>query len=457
MTAHPLSRARSAPPVRLVHLGLGNFFRAHQAWYTDRAPDGAEWGIAAFTGRRPGLADALTPQDGLYTLVTRGAEGDRFDVVASLSRAHPATHHEAWLAYIASPDVRIVTLTVTEAGYFRAAHGGLDLNQPLVLADLERLKADPTALVQTAPARLVAGLWARHRADAGPITLLPCDNLPDNGAVVARVVGDLAELVDPSLLAWIEESVSTVTTVVDRITPRTTPQDMELVAAQTGADDRAPVVTEPFSEWVLSGAFLGGRPRWEDAGATFSDDVTPYEQRKLWLLNGGHSLLAYAGSALGHQSVSDAVADDRCRAWLEQWWSEAAAHLSLQTAEVTAYRAALIDRFANPHIRHRLDQIAADGSQKLPVRILPVLRLERSAGRLPEGAVRVLAAWLAHLRGAGAPVQDPKAGDLRASAAGPLPEAARRILDLLDPAVGGDAEVVGAVAAEAQAVTSQSR
>ena len=457
MTASPLSRVRPAPPVRLVHLGLGNFFRAHQAWYTDRAPDGAEWGIAAFTGRRPDLADALTPQDGLYTLVTRGAEGDRFDMISSLSRPHSATDHDAWLAYAVSPETRIVTLTVTEAGYFRGAGGGLDLDQPLVRADVETLKGDRAALVSTAPARLVAGFPARHRADAGPITLLPCDNLPENGAVVARVVRDLAELLDRALAAWMEESVSTVTTVVDRITPRPTPEDIELVAKQTGLDDRAPVVTEPFSEWVLSGTFLGGRPRWEDSGATFSDDVTPYEERKLWLLNGGHSLLAYAGSALGHQSMSEAVADDRCRVWLEEWWSEAAAHLSLPATEVTAYRAALLDRFANPHIRHRLDQIAADGSQKLPVRILPVLRLERSAGRLPEGAIRVLAAWLAHLRGAGAPVQDPRAEELTAAAAGPLTDAARRILDKLDPAAGGDAEVVAAVAAEAEVPTSQSR
>ena len=452
-----MTRDRPAAPVRMVHLGLGSFFRAHQAWYTDRAPDSADWGIAAFTGRRPDLADALTPQDGLYTLVTRGAEGDRFDVISSLSRARAATDHGAWLASVASPEAAVVTLTVTEGGYLRAADGGLDLDQPLVRADLETLRADPTALVQTAPGRLVAGLWARHRAGAGPITIVPCDNLPGNGAVVARVVGDLAELVDPGLAAWIEQSVSTVTTMVDRITPRTTSQDIELVAKRTGFDDRAPVVTEPFSEWVLSGTFAAGRPRWEDAGAVFSDDVTPYEERKLWLLNGGHSLLAYAGSALGHQSVSEAVADDRCGAWLEQWWSEAAAHLSLPATDVMAYRTALLERFANPHIRHHLDQIAADGSQKLPVRILPVLRLERSAGRLPEGAVRVLAAWLAHLRGAGAPVQDPRAEELSAAAAGPVVDAARRILGMLDPAVGGDAEVVTAVAGEAQVLTSQSR
>jgi fructuronate reductase len=233
------------------------------------------------------------------------------------------------------------------------------------------------------------------------------------------------------------DSVSTVTTMVDRITPRTTPADVQAVLEETGTEDRAPVVTEPFHEWVLSGAFLAGRPRWEDAGATFTDDVSPYEHRKLWLLNGAHSLLAYAGSALGHQTVAEAVADDRCRAWVEQWWSEASPHLSLPAVDLAAYRSALSTRFANPRIEHRLEQIAADGSQKLPVRIVPVLRRERAAGRLPEGALRVVAAWLAHLRGA----------ELVASAAGPLPAAVRRVLAFLDPTLAEDTEVASAVVA----------
>lgn len=442
-----MRRDRPAPPVRLVHIGLGNFFRAHQAWYTDQAPDAEEWGYAAFTGRRPDMADALTPQEGLYTLVTRGREGDRFDVMASLARAHPATDHEAWLGYLRSPDVRAVTLTVTEAGYFRGSDGGLDLEHPAVRGDIDTLKGDSGALVRTAPGRLVAGLHARRAADAGPISLVPCDNLPGNGAVVGRVVSDLAGVVDPDLATWIRDTVSTVTTMVDRITPRTTPSDVQAVLEKTGAADEAPVVTEPFSEWVLSGSFTAGRPRWEDAGATFTDDVSPYEDRKLWLLNGAHSLLAYAGSALGHASVAEAVADDRCRGWVEQWWSEASPHLSLAAADVTAYRSALADRFANPRIEHRLEQIAADGSQKLPVRILPVLRRERAAGRLPEGALCVLAAWVAHLRGAGAPVQDPRRDELVDAAAGPLPDAARRVLGVLDPELTEDADVASAVVA----------
>ena len=437
--------ARPEAPVRLVHLGLGNFFRAHQAWYTDRAPDAGEWGIAAFTGRRAELAEALTAQEGLYTLITRAADEDRFEVLASLSRAHPGTDHQGWLGWLASPEVRVVTITVTEAGYLLGADGGLDRDRPQVQADVEALRQDRCALVRTAPARLVAGLAARRDAEAGPLALVPCDNLPSNGDVVGRVVRDLAELVDPTLADWIAGSVSCVTTMVDRITPKTTPEDPRTVRQGTGLDDRCPVATEPFSEWVLSGAFPGGRPTWEDAGATITDDIEPYEHRKLWLLNGGHSLLAYAGSALGHRTVADAVADETCRGWLEEWWSEASRHLPFPEHDVAAYRAALLDRFANPRMHHRLAQIAADGSQKLPVRILPTLRLERAAGRLPQGAVRALAAWIRHLRGIGVPVVDAHADQVIPLAAGPLREAVPRVLAALDPALADDRELVAAV------------
>jgi fructuronate reductase len=448
---------RPAAPVRLVHLGLGNFFRAHQAWYTDRAPDTHDWGIAAFTGRRGDLADALTAQEGLYTLVTRAADGDRFDVLASISRAHAGTDHQAWLGYLASPDVRAVTITVTEAGYVRGPDGGLDRDRPEVQADVEALRQDLTAVVRTAPARLVAGCAARRRADGGPLTVVPCDNLPGNGAVVAGVVRDLAELVDPGLADWVAGSVAYVTTMVDRITPKTTAEDLRAVKEATGLDDRCPVATEPFSEWVLSGAFPGGRPRWDDAGATVTDDIEPYEHRKLWLLNGGHSLLAYAGSALGNQTVAEAVADETCRAWLEEWWSEASQHLSLPAADVAAYRAALLDRFANPRMHHRLDQIAADGSQKLPVRILPTLRRERAEGRLPQGAARALAAWVCHLRGVGAPVTDARADQVVPLAAASLPEAVPRVLAALDPALADDDDLVAAVLAHAEQLGQRKR
>jgi fructuronate reductase len=448
----PLSRARDgrpAAPVRHVHLGLGNFFRAHQAWYTEHAPDAADWGIAAFTGRSAALADTLTAQDGLYTLDVRAADDDHFAVISSVSAAHPASDHTSWLAYLSSPQVQVVTLTVTEAGYLRGTDGGLDAAHPAVQADLAALRSDATAQVRTMPGRLVAGLVARQRAGAGPLTIVPCDNLPGNGPAAQRVVTGLTAQFDTALGPWISESVRFVTTVSDRITPQLTEQDPALVQARTGITDRAPVVTEPFSEWVLSGTFAGSRPAWDEAGATFTADITPFEQRKLWLLNGGHSLLAYAGSVRGHRTVADAIADETCQGWLQQWWDEASAHLGLPTDGIAAYQAALAGRFGNPRIRYLLAQVATDGSVKLPVRILPVLRIERAAGRLPQGAIRVLAAWVWHLRGLGAPISDPRATDLTAMAAGPLRGAVRAVLAALDPALGEDADLIAATVSEA--------
>ena len=449
MSARRLSRTTAAPPVRVVHLGLGAFSRAHQAWYTDRAADGDGWGIAAFTGRRPDLAEALAAQDGLYTLVTRAPEGDAFDVVSSVAQAYPAGDTGAWLRLLASPDVRVVTATVTEAGYLRGPSGGLDRDSPDAARDVAALRADPTAPVGSAPARLLAGLLARRRSGAGPVTLVPCDNLPDNGPALAAVLRDLAEAVDPTLLDWLDSHVATATTMVDRITPRPTDADREAVLAATGVDDRCPVVTEPFSEWVVSGDFPGGRPAWESAGALLTDDVTPFEQRKLWLLNGAHSLLAYTGSLRGHTTVAGAVADGSCAALLQEWWTTCLPHLAVSRPEAQAYCAALLERFANPRMRHALAQIAADGSQKLPVRLLPVLALERAAGRLPEPAVTVLAAWLLHLRGSGPPVTDVRADDLRALAGRSLSDAVPAVLATLDPALGDDAELVAAVRSRA--------
>jgi len=209
-------------------------------------------------------------------------------------------------------------------------------------------------------------------------------------------------------------------------------------------------MTEPFTEWVISGEFAAGRPRWEDAGATFPPDVAPYEERKLWLLNGAHSMLAYAGSIRGHVMVAEAVRDDVCLAWLQEWWDVAVRHLSLPEADNAAYCALLTERFASSRMRHRLDQIAWDGSLKLPIRVLPTLRKERAAGRLPPGATRPVAAWVCHLRGAGATVTDVRAAQFLPLAAGPLPEAVRLVLTALDPDLAADDAVVAAVLTQAR-------
>ena len=430
MPAARLARA-SRPPIRIAHLGLGNFFRAHQAWYTSVAPDAARWGIAAFTGRSRPLATSLAQQDGLFTLLVRGPDRDDPTLVSSISAAHPGADVDTWRGLLTRPEVSVVTLTVTEAAYRRGRGGALDDADPEVRADLAAWRSG--APLSTIPGRLCAGLNARRLTFAGPTAVVSCDNLPGNGAATARVVQDFASAAEPALLPWLRDNVSFVTTMVDRITPRTTPGD---VALTDGADE-VPVVTEPFTEWLLEGDFPRGRPAWEAGGARFVSDVRPHELRKLLLLNGGHSLLAYAGSALGKSTIAEAVADERCRAWLDEWWDEAVRHVPLPAPELADYRVALLGRFANPRIRHTLAQIAADGSQKIPIRVLPVLRGERRAGRPATGAARVLASWIGHLQGHGAPVNDAGA-EPYAGRAG----STRDLLDLLAPDLAADERLI---------------
>lgn len=451
---HRLSRdadGRPAGPVRIAHLGLGNFFRAHAAWYTDLAADADGWGIAAFAGRS-GPPAGLVEQDGLYTLLVRDTAGDLPRVVSSISAVHGATDVAAWHRTLTLPDLAVVTSTVTEAGYCRASDGGLDLDDARVHADLAALRADPGPVpTLTAPGRIVSGLRARRAAGLGGVTLVPCDNLPDNGAVVRRVVLALAHAVDPDLARWISATCGFVTTVVDRITPRTTEADRVDVLTATGTADPACVVTEAWSEWVLAGEFVAGRPAWESAGARFVPDVGPWERRKLWLLNGAHSLLAYAGPLRGHVTVAEAIIDPELRAWVEQWWDEAGPLLPLPADEVQAYREALLRRFADPHVRHLLAQIAADGSQKLPVRIVPVLRAALASGTVAVGAARVIAAWTLHLRGAGAPVADEGAAGLREAVRDvPLPDAVHLVLSAL--AVPGGRPTPGGVPSDRLAI-----
>jgi fructuronate reductase len=438
----------------MVHLGLGSFFRAHQAWFTARATDAEGWGIAAHAGRRPELARDLTAQGGMFTLVTRGAERDVHELVGSIVRSHAAADHARWLADLAEPEVRVVTLTVTEAGWCRGPDGALDVSNPAIAADLDALRHDPIAPVSSAPARLLAGLAARRLADAGTITLVPCDNLPGNGAALREVLRRLAEVVEPRMLDWLDAQVAFASTMVDRITPATTDADRRAVEAATGWRDRAPVVTEPFAEWVVSGLRAGDHPDWASAGARLVDDVAPYEQRKLTLLNGAHSMLAYLGSVRGHDTVAAAIRDATCRGWVERWWAESAPYLDTPAIDVAHATRVLVDRFANPRIEHRLAQIAQDGSQKLPVRVLPTVRAARADGRVPEAAACTLAAWIVCLRGGGAMVVDPRTDELVALAAGSVGEATRRVLAALDDSLADDEAFVDAVEVQVEELSA---
>ena len=448
-----LPNTPAAAPVRIVHLGVGNFHRAHQAWYTFRSPDADKWGIAAFTGRRSDTADALAPQDGLYTLITRSAEGDTFELIGALSAVHAAAEHETYLDHLSRPELAVITITVTEAGYLRGADGHLNAGRGVVASDVQVLRSDPRGPVASLPAKLAAGLLARRAAGAEALTVLSCDNLPENGDVTRTVVRELATMVDDTLPGWIDNHIDFATSMVDRITPQTTDEDRALVEQACGYVDAAPVATEPFSEWVVSGGFPAGRPRWEEAGATLVTDVEPFERRKLSLLNGSHSMLAYAGSIRGYQTIDEAIADPACRSWVETFWDEASRHLTLPASNLASYRAALLTRFANPQMRDQLARIAADGSAKLPVRTLPTLRAERSAGRIPTGCATTIAAWVLHLRGIGAPVNDPGAATAQQAAnSGDIPVAVPAVLNVLEPGLGSDKELVDAILRQADAI-----
>jgi fructuronate reductase len=367
----------ATPTERIVHIGLGAFHRAHQAWFTAQVDSKNEWGIVAFTGRSAKAAEELASQDGLFTLITRSEEGDQFEVIDSIVRAEDGNDTEAFTSAIANPQTAIVTLTITEAGYGMDASGHVDtVNPPATLH------------------RLAVALETRRRVNGQPIAVVSCDNMPSNGALLKVAMGDLFASFGSESVAWMEANVSFVSTSIDRITPKTTEADIATVLAETGWDDCSPVVTEPFRDWVLQGEFPLGRPAWENAGARFVDHIEPFENRKLWLLNGSHSLLAYAGQLRGHETVAQAIADDTCLGWVEDFWNEAVQHLPAEGLDLANYRAALLGRFRNGKIAHRLAQIAIDGSTKLRVRIAPTAKAELAAGRDAKGCAVVIRAWV---------------------------------------------------------------
>lgn len=440
------------PPVRLLHLGLGAFHRSHQLWHTALSDAENEWGYASFTGRSPAAADALSAQEGLYTVLVRASDEDDAVVIRHLVAPSDGADLGRLRTLAMDRAVAVITLTVTEAGYRLDSAGRIDLTDPAVAADIAALRAwrggrgEPP--VTTAPGRLVLALEARMAAGAGALTILPCDNMPANGQVVQRAVSDIAGAVSADLQGWIQSTIAFASSVVDRITPATTPDDIARLRDRSGIVDEGAVVTEPFSEWIISGDFPAGRPLWERSGARFVDDIAPFERRKLWMLNGAHTLLALCGRRRGHRTVAEAVADPVIAAQLDQWWDTVAELLTTPDLHLPAYRATLEDRFANERIVHLLDQIASETTSKLRFRVVPVLRAERGRGRMPDGCVTVLAAWVAELRAgrrdvdASRPVIDAALGRSKDTAV-----VTAELLGLLDPRLQADVDLIGAVAA----------
>jgi len=424
--------------VGIVHLGLGAFHRAHQAMYTDELlRTDARWGICGVSLKTPRATEPLAAQDGLYTALEKSTEGRRARVVGAVREAlFLGSERARVIARLADPAVRIVTLTVTEKGYCHdPATGRLNLAHPDVVHDL----AHPEAAA-SAPGLLVAGLAARRDAGTGALTVVCCDNLPHNGRVVEGIVATFAQARDPALADWIGRHVAFPSTMVDRIVPATTAADVAEVSELLGVADAVPVVFEPFRQWVIEDRFAAARPAWEDAGAQFVGDVAPFETMKLRLLNGSHSTLAYLGFLAGHDFIWQASSDPELARLVERQMVEEIVPTLVcpPGTDLTAYCRQLMTRFRNPALPHRTQQIAMDGSQKLPQRLLDTIRDRRASGGSIAHLTLAVAGWIRYASGTdeqGRPiaVSDPMAPEfvrIVTAAAGDPARMAAGFLDL---------------------------
>jgi len=411
--------------IGIVHFGPGAFFRAHQAAYYDAllAHD-ARWGVCAVSLHSVGVRDALSPQDGLYSLAILDAE-PRLQVIGAVREVlvAPASPDRV-LARLTSPSVRLVTLTVTEKGYGLDANGDLELSDPAVAHDLEVADAEPKSVIGW----LVAGLKGRRAAGLEPFVTLSCDNLADNGGKLRRAVLAFARASDQAQLAsWIEGQARFPSSMVDSITPATDDALRARVAAALGVEDAWPIQREAFSQWVIEDSFSPNGPDLGSVGATLTTDVSLFERAKLRLLNGPHSALAYLGLLAGLATVSEAIAEPRLKAFIAHLMRDDIAPSLEPDAglDLDGYSAAILSRFANPALRHELAQIAWDGSKKLPVRLLGTVSDAYAAGRSVERLAIPIAAWMLFVRAQlakGATLIDPMAPVLAECVSGLIDE-----------------------------------
>jgi fructuronate reductase len=425
-----------APNPGVVHIGLGAFHRAHQAVYTQDAitAAGGDWGIVAVAPRSRTLVDILRAQDNLFSVTSLGDAPFSTRVIGALAGvAHLPSQPRAILDLLADPAIRVVTLTVTEKAY----HLDDDVRTDL------RGERDP----RTVLGLLVRGLQARADAGAPPIAVVSCDNLPANGARLRRQV----EQACGGFGDW----VSFPATMVDRIVPAATAKTLAHAQNALGMVDLAAVDAEPYRQWVIEDDFPGGRPDWAAAGAVLTDDVTSWERLKLRVLNGVHSTLAYLGALAGHRTIAEALAMPGMAEFLTRLISDDIAPTLVPPPGVSLidYGASVLERFANPAIEHRTLQVAMDGSQKLPQRLLHTIGERRAAGEMPTYAALAVASWIRFTggvadNGQALPLDDPLADTIRTTAEG-FVEPTRRVralLALLEPEFADDAELIAEIA-----------
>ncbi len=406
----------------LVHIGVGGFFRAHQTVYADQLLEqggNPAWGYCGIGLLPPDvrIRDALRDQDWLYAILVRGAQRDDLRIIGSLRNfIFAPEQREVALDRLASAETRIISLTITEGGYYiHAGTGRFDAQHPDIVHELAHPN-DPVCSF----GMILAGLERRRRRGLGPVTLMSCDNIPGNGDVLRRNLSAFAELKDPVLARWMTENCTFPNSMVDRITPQTLDEDRAVIREKFDLEDRWPVVTERFTQWVVEDSFANGRPAWENVGVQLVADVAPYEQMKLRLLNASHQALCYIGLLLGHTFVHEAMGDPDIVRLVRTLMDREVTPLlpPVPGIDLGAYKATLIERFADPAIRDQLARIARYGSSGLPKFLLPSLEEQLARGGPTLLLSFTIAAWIRYLtgldeRGGELPLTDPLAPRLQ--------------------------------------------
>ncbi|MBA0035143.1 mannitol dehydrogenase family protein [Pantoea sp. BIGb0393] len=390
---------RTQLKTRMVHIGFGAFHRAHQALATDKlAAQGSDWGYCEVNLNSGTLIQALRQQDLLYTLTEMADESLHTRVIGVVTQALHGKGDgiEAVIEAMSQPDVAIVSMTVTEKGYcYMPSSGKLNPDHPDIVHDL----ANPAA-PRSLPGLILAAIIRRRERNLPPFSVMSCDNMPENGHVTRNVITQLAECYSPALADYIQTHITFPSTMVDRIVPAMTDAAFDTLAERLGSRDPVAVEAEPFFQWVIEDNFVNGRPAWENAGAELVSDVLPFEEMKLRMLNGSHSFLAYLGFLAGYEHISDCMADasyrQAARALMLQ---DQAPTLRTQGVDLTAYADSLIARYENRAIKHRTYQIATDGTQKLPQRLLDSVRWHLRNGTSCDFVLLGVAGWMRYVGG----------------------------------------------------------
>lgn len=395
--------ARGTLTPSIVHIGVGGFYRAHQAVYLDdllALPGHEQWGYCG-VGLLPhdaAMRDAMQSQDGLYTVVERSAQGDTARVIGCVADyLYAPDNPQAVLEKLADPATRIVSLTITEGGYYvNQGTGEFDAGHPDIVYELANPQAPRCSF-----GYLLAALGLRRARGLAPFTIMSCDNLQNNGDVTRSMLLAFARLVDADLASWIEAGCAFPNSMVDRITPATTDEHRALVRNSFGIIDAWPVVCEPFRQWVIEDEFPHGRPAWELVGAQMTHDVLPYEKMKLRLLNASHQALCYIGMLLGYTYAHEAMADAGIRALVRRMMDSEVTPLleEVEGIDLASYKDTLIERFSNPAVRDQLARIGTEGSARIPKFVLPSVREARQQGGEIKLLAFTVACWFRYLEG----------------------------------------------------------